>query len=124
MEDRTGTRQKTQMCRFHQKPSAHLPSLEQKAAPCYSSDPLPITPIPGPPKQEPVLILLNPGSSTMSPGNPETLPSNCVDLVENMTGHTYTNCLDSQIHVTKKLTFRFIFVTFLNREINILLGER
>ena len=64
------------------------------------------------------------GSSTMSPGNPETLPWNCVDLVENMMGQTYTNCLDSWIHVTKKLTFRFIFVTFLNRENNTLLGER
>ena len=35
------------------------------------------------------------GSSTMSPGNLETLPWNCVDLVENMMGQTYTNCLDS-----------------------------
>lgn len=74
---------KTQMCRFHQKPSTHLPSLEQEEATCYSSDPAPITPLPGPPKQGPVLILLNPGSSKVSPGNPGTLPSNCVDLVEN-----------------------------------------
>ena len=74
---------KTQMCRFHQKPSTHLPSLEQEEATCYSSEPAPITPLPGPPKQGPVLILLNPGSSKVSPGNPGTLPSNCVDLVEN-----------------------------------------
>ena len=31
-DNRIGTRQKTQMCRFHQKPSTHLPSREQKEA--------------------------------------------------------------------------------------------
>ena len=31
-DDRIGTRQKTHMCRVHQKPSTHLPSLEQKEA--------------------------------------------------------------------------------------------
>ena len=31
--------------------STHLPNLERKAALCYSSDPSPITLIPGPPKQ-------------------------------------------------------------------------
>ena len=38
------------MCRFYQKPSTHLPRLEQEAATCYSSDPSPTTPLPGPPK--------------------------------------------------------------------------
>ena len=76
-------------------PETKYPPPKSRAEGGYSSVPSPITPIPGPPKQEPVLLLLNPGSSTMSPGNPETLPSNCVDLVENMTGQTYTNCLDS-----------------------------
>ena len=61
-DDRIETRQKTQMCRFHQKPSTHLSSLEQKEATCYSSDPSTIILIPGPPEQEPVLLLLNPGS--------------------------------------------------------------
>lgn len=76
-----GPDRNTHMCRFYQKPSTRLPSLQQEEATCYSSDPSPITPLPGLPKQGPVWVLLNLGPSKMSPGNPGTLPSNCVDPV-------------------------------------------
>ena len=94
-------RDQTENTDVQSSPETKYPPPKSRAEGGYSSVPSPITPIPGPPEQEPVLLLLNPGSSKMSPGNPEMLPSNCVNLVENMKWQTYTNCLTVKFMLQK-----------------------
>ena len=50
MKDRDQT-EKHKCADFSRNPSTHLPSLQQEEATCCSSDPSPISPLPGPPKQ-------------------------------------------------------------------------
>lgn len=120
-DNRIGTRQKTQMCRFTQKPSTHLPSLEQEEATVQFLH-LSLR-FPGPPKQEPVL-LLEPRVLKNESWNSEMLPLElCGDLVEIMKQQTYTVRQSNSCYKKTNLQIYF-FVTFLNRENKILLGER
>lgn len=99
--------------------SISLLSLQQKAT-CHSLDSSPITPIHGLQSRTNGMTF-EPSILKMSVENPQTIHSNCVNLVENRWWNKLTLTENKICYKKPKVYFCNIFLT---RENNILLGER